>query len=237
MTTRDKSREAHYVGGTVTTLPIEEIIEMRPTHLYCSMNYLTELPDNLPDSIKTIDCSTNHITHLPETLPPGVTDIRCCENNISTLPKNLPIGIKTLIMMRCPLKTLPVDICKYKSLNVLCLRTTLVTELPDLPESLCTLRLNKTDQLYKVINETYFDTKTTNNGYYIGITFNLNNRDILRINAINSQRRTQARTRIIAPGIMEHYARRTMHPDNLAPLLDDPDADISEFMDAYVAGL
>ena len=53
-----------------------------------------------------------------------------------------------------------------------------------------------------------------------------------------SQRPTQ-RLAIINAGnvFLEHYMRRRMHPDNLKVLADDPNLDVDEYMEAYVATL
>lgn len=222
--------EAHYNHKSLLTLPIEEIQTNRPTHLYCQSNYLTELPPDLPDSITHLWCSENHITILPDILPVNIKYMRCNYNNISKLPNNLPKTIEHIDIEHNPLQSLPINLGKYNTLYTLDISGTLITELPDLPESLVRVEFNSSDTVFKLINKSYF--KINMFGRVC-----LKNDQILQINAINSMRRTQARARMLAPAIMEHYARRTMHPKNLAPLLTDPDADVSEFMDAYIASL
>lgn len=46
--------------------------------------------------------------------------------------------------------------------------------------------------------------------------------------------RQQRRTALLKSEIMEAYARKTMHPRNLQPLLDNPDEDVDAFMTAYI---
>jgi hypothetical protein len=232
-TDRDRERrDSHYNHSALLTLPIEDIKRDLPQRLYCHGNYLTELPADLPDSIIILDCSENYLTSLPEKLPTNLKYLYCLQNNIYNLPANLPLNIVELNMRNCPLKSLPNNFCKYACLIRMHLLRTLLTELPDLPESLNEFSFYAKDALFNLINSMYFAITKPPGG-----RITLNNAHVLKINAINSQRRTQARTRLIAPAIAEHYARRTMHPSNLAPLLADPDADVSEFMDAYVAGL
>lgn len=49
--------------------------------------------------------------------------------------------------------------------------------------------------------------------------------------------RAKQRNDRLQPKIMEAYARKTMCPINLQPLLDDPDKDVDEFMSGLIEGL
>lgn len=56
-------------------------------YLYCSGNWLTELP-TLPESLTNLYCSNNQLTNLP-TLPASLTYLRCSGNRLTELPANL----------------------------------------------------------------------------------------------------------------------------------------------------
>lgn len=53
----------------------------------------------------------------------------------------------------------------------------------------------------------------------------------------NNQYRIMARCIKIKSELLEFYAQKTMNPQHLQGLLDNPDADVDEFMGAYVDGL
>jgi len=231
MHTTDEEIECHYNHRTLIKLPLEEIKANRPQHLYCNNNYITELPEDLPDSITHLTCSNNHITRLPDTLPSKLSHLNCGENNIYYLPHNLPITIEYINIEWNPLKALPNDFSKYVHLHTLILSKTLVTELPDMPESICSVTFYSYDPIFKIINEQYF---SISNSYSV---YRLSNKEILQINEINSRNRIQTRSRLLEFEIMEHYARRTMHPCMLTPLLENPHADVSEFMELYIDSL
>jgi len=85
----------------------EEIDLRNPTHLACSdNNNLTELPENLPKSLQTLECRFNKLTKLPDDLPNTLKELNCSANKLIKLP-NLPITLQILYCGGNQLKELP----------------------------------------------------------------------------------------------------------------------------------
>jgi Leucine-rich repeat (LRR) protein len=55
------------------------------THLCCSFNNLSDLPE-LPDKLIMVDCMKNQLLTLPN-LPINMSHLYCSHNNLSGLPK------------------------------------------------------------------------------------------------------------------------------------------------------
>jgi hypothetical protein len=101
--------------------------------------------------------------------------------------------------------------------------------LPDLPESLTYIELF--DNPLKANYPKIFTFKVEAEEYKNDI--------ITYVNMCNAQRRAKERLAIINAGnvLLERYMRRMMHPSKLAALADNPDLDVDEYMEAYVATL
>ncbi|AYV77414.1 MAG: hypothetical protein Dasosvirus2_10 [Dasosvirus sp.] len=95
---------------------------------------LTELPDNLPDTLTFLDCSHNQIQSL-DNLPDTLEILKCSDNKLLKLPDKLP---KSLFLLDCSgnqIEVLPENL--PDSLETLCLYHTKVTKLPkNIPRSL-----------------------------------------------------------------------------------------------------
>jgi Leucine-rich repeat (LRR) protein len=151
--------------------------------------------------------------------------LSCYNNQITSLPDNLPNALKEL----------------YCSVNNL---TSLPDKLPATLEHL-TCEYNQITLLPDNLPTTLLSINFNNNpleANYPGI-FAFEHYQIKKIIAYvrkcNAQRRTTQRLRIINAGnvFLELYMKRRMHPDNFKALLADPDIDVDEYMEAYVAAL
>jgi Leucine-rich repeat (LRR) protein len=69
------------------TLPdIPEWIDGKPiTKLILFNNKLTELPENLPNTIEVLDVQQNHLTHLPKNLPNKLIRLYLAHNKVSQI--------------------------------------------------------------------------------------------------------------------------------------------------------
>jgi Leucine-rich repeat (LRR) protein len=180
--------------------------------LYCERNLLTHLPP-LPDKLEYLYCQRNRLMALPPYIPKGARDINCSNNKITALPEVLPDNLYELH-------------CENNRL----------TMLPDLPTKLLyfSFQNNPLEQNYPKL-ATFELIRFSFRCIYNTYVYQYPKEVIAYVNECNSRMRTQSRTRIIAPGIADHYYRKALHPSNLAPLLDDPDADPQDFMDALDA--
>jgi Leucine-rich repeat (LRR) protein len=72
-------------------------------------------------------------------------------------------------------------------------------------------------------------------------TFQINQtaKIIAYVRECNALRRARERLAIINAGnvFLERYMQRMMHPSRLATLIDNPEMDVDEYMEAYVAAL
>lgn len=202
------------------------------TELTCSYNNLMALPDILPDSIVYIDCIGNKLTHLPNKLPRVLKKLYCMSNVLTALPV-LPPGLEVLICHSNPIRELPVLPQTLHTLG--CDSCVLLNYLPDLPYTLKDIQIAHSPELKKnypllliCVDKIGLSYDTCVAYKYPAGTLG----GIMYVNECNSRRRTQARTRLLAQELAEVYLRRALHPRNLAPLLDDPDADPQDFMDA-----
>ena len=59
--------------------------------LYLSFSHLTELPENLPNSLQELYCSVNKLTKLPENLPNSLQELCCSYNPYLYIPKKYAI--------------------------------------------------------------------------------------------------------------------------------------------------
>lgn len=212
-------------------LPIDHILFMRPMSIDCIHNYLTELPNNLPDSIWNINCSHNHIHKLPDVLPPELFNLTCENNNISILPTTLPRSLVVLNVKDNPLMSLPDNLYALTSLAQLNITKCLITVLPELPSSLSSIVFYESDPICEYVKQNGVEIPTN-----VGLV-HLANEQIQILNEVPTRKRVQARTRLLSNELKEHYARRTMHPNNLSPLLKNPAMDVSSFLDTYIDGL
>lgn len=84
----------------------EKISLIGVTHLNCSYNHLTSLPDLLPESLKEFRCSVNELTRLPA-LPKSLKKLFCNSNQITKLPDVLPDHLEALYCSNNPLSYIP----------------------------------------------------------------------------------------------------------------------------------
>ncbi len=104
------------------------------TTLDVGINGLSSLPNNLPNSLQSLDCAQNALTVLPA-LPPFLWDLYCNDNQLATLPP-LPVTLQELRCENNPLTLLPALPAGMQILNCSNAR---LTSLPTLPLSLHTL--------------------------------------------------------------------------------------------------
>jgi Leucine-rich repeat (LRR) protein len=103
--------------------------------LDCENNYLTSLPNNLPNSLITLNCSDNNLTSLPDILPNSLQNLYCDCNSLTSLPDNLPNSLQNLYCDCNSLTSLPENL--PDGLQFLSCYYNTLTSLPDnLPESL-----------------------------------------------------------------------------------------------------
>jgi len=87
--------------------------------LDCSNNEITQLPNNLPRSLKKLNCSQNKITQLPNNLPCSLKKLICWQNKITQLPNNLPYSLEKLDCSSNKLTQLPNNLpCSLKNFIV-----------------------------------------------------------------------------------------------------------------------
>ena len=75
--------------------------------LCCNYNKLTELPDNLPKSLKELFCHHNKLQKLSDNLPKSLKSLYCDNNKLKKLPKNLPELLQELFCNNNKLDNLP----------------------------------------------------------------------------------------------------------------------------------
>ena len=88
---------------------------------------LTELPHNLPTTLKYLRCNCNNIKKLPNNLPANLREIYCNNMPLIDLPDTLPASLEILscnnTMITCLPETLPTNLkglyCNYTRLNSL----------------------------------------------------------------------------------------------------------------------
>jgi Leucine-rich repeat (LRR) protein len=121
------------------------------SYLDISNNNMTVLPNNLPNSIKTLICRSNKLTSISQlpnqlekllcsgnlltqlpTLPSTILELDCYDNRLTNLP-TLPNGLRILYSAANPLSNLPT--LPNSLLKLYCYENTL-SELPELPNSL-----------------------------------------------------------------------------------------------------
>jgi len=195
------------------------------THLDCSYNNLTELPDlssmNLlihlsfsgnnfkifPDlkllysfnKLKYLDCSGNSLTELPE-LPHTLTDFCCSRNNLTELPIKLPNSLSILFCSYNNLIKLP---NLPDTLTYLDCRNNNLKEMTDLPNSLKGFVCHHNKLNYTYLNE-----------------------DIQTINETNSKKRIIKKMQLLDRTLLlEHSARISLNPKRIERLLDNLEID------------
>lgn len=230
-------------NNEVSSLPV---LPLKMKTLHCNKNKLISLP-NLPPNLKTLNCCDNQLTSLP-TLPPTLSLLYCENNELTSLPI-LPPTLSSLYCENNELTRLPILPPKLSVLH--CSGNPLV-ELPDLPDSLNNLKWDEgLNLVYPRLKELY-NTWYVNQERYDSddededddLTEEISeDRRMAWIRYVNNRNerhrriRVQNRTRRIKAGIMRHYAKRTMAPIHLMPLIDDPTLEVDNFMMGLIDGL
>jgi hypothetical protein len=80
--------------------------QLNINRLTCGNNQLTELPDELPTTLKELLCGVNKLGSLPENLPDGLEVILCQYNLIMELPATLPSSLRLLDCHENPINEL-----------------------------------------------------------------------------------------------------------------------------------
>jgi len=114
-------------------------------------NNFSDIPSNLPNSIKILYCDNNHLTKLPYKLPKQLTNLYCNYNQIKKLPNNLN---NTLIAFNCNnnlLTKLP-DLHKLINLRELECRYNFINNIPKCILKFKNLYRYKKFNLYVYIN-------------------------------------------------------------------------------------
>ena len=205
----------------LTSLP--DNLPQRLQDLYCSDNQLTSLPDKLPQNLYVLDCSYNQLTSLPDKLPQSLQKLYCYDNQLTSLPDNLPQSLQILGCYDNRLISLP-DILP-QSLEELYCSNNQLTILPDLPNSLIDI-----DLFDNPLQANYPDIFTFNDDQAGSIISYVNGRN-------REMRRACMQTIDPTNRILEIYMQRMMHPDRLAALAADVEADVDEWMGRYVDSL
>ncbi|XP_044734389.1 E3 ubiquitin-protein ligase SlrP-like [Chrysoperla carnea] len=139
---------------SLTTMPNVYPYGLKELHL--ADNKLTQIPDNLPETLEILnmDCNQvciiseklpsnlrelllprNQIISIPETLPDSITRLNLYENTIDVLPKKLPNSLKRLDVCGNQLTSLPENL--PETLEELEIGSNKLTCLPNnLPKSL-----------------------------------------------------------------------------------------------------
>lgn len=201
--------ELMFSYNNIKTFPVQ--IEQLPlTKLWCSYNELTLIPDVLPPTLEDFSCAWNALKYLPMALPSGLKKLCCNHTLLKRLPANLPAGLKEL---NCS------DNC--------------LTILPDLPSTLELLTIVNNPLIEKYPQIDTFLTIYPDNPvkYAKAVVEYVNQRNILL--------RAQARNAVWnhENKILECYAKRTMHPNHLLPLIEDDTMDIDEYMTNHIDNL
>lgn len=108
---------------------IQQCIEKKEMYLHLSDIGLTELPDNIPDTITRLDCSYNQLETLPNKLPKALKYLNCSHNRLKSFPNNLPI---TLRVLNCSHNCL-VHLNNLPKLETLRCHENLLVKVPSLP--------------------------------------------------------------------------------------------------------
>ena len=96
---------------------------------------LTEIPENLPQSLQELHLYRNQITEIPETLPQSLRKMWLDNNQITEIPDNLPQSLQELDLKYNQITKIPDNL--PQSLQRLHLRNNKITEIPkNLPQSL-----------------------------------------------------------------------------------------------------
>lgn len=110
---------------------IDECIRDKSVHLHLDNLGLTELPNNLPDSLRYLFCYDNKLTKLPDKLPSSLIFLNCCRNELTELPRELP----SLALLYCSynkLTKLPDGLAdKAPRLQSLCCNNNMLVRLPE----------------------------------------------------------------------------------------------------------
>ena len=137
---------------------IKECIENKDTGLDLSHLKLTELPNNLPESLTHLFCNHNNLTELPNNLHGSITDIWCRNNNLSRLPDNLPDSLIYLNCVNNKITELRPDILKIKYFYFD------GDDKMDLIKKYCANHITRFYQMRKQINKTSYMSTLYNSG-------------------------------------------------------------------------
>lgn len=222
-------------GNSIIKLP--EYLPCMLESLLCAYTGITRLPENLPDGLKILECMSSRLIKLPDKLPTTLEELNCSGNMLTALPR-LPLKLKKLHCSANPINELP-EI--PPDLIELSCRECNLKYLPDLPHTLRDICIDLNPEIKENYPLLVIDIENISISPEICIKYNYPwgmlrcfrlLGCIMYINDCNSRRRTQARVCTIAQELEEAYLRKVLHPSRLAPLLDDPDADPQDFMDA-----
>jgi len=157
--------------------------------LHLSNLGLWNLPNNLPQGLKTLYCCGNLITSL-DNLPQGLTQLGCCGNLITSLD-NLPQGLKTLYCGRnqiTSLNNLP------QGLTYIGCCGNQITSLDNLPQGLAHLYCSG-NKLIKIPEINKY--RNIYNYHELDLEINQRNKEI--------EYRNKIRVKIITPLVHEQY--------------------------------
>ena len=168
--------------------------------LYCYGNKLTSLPDKLPQSLQELYCGYNQITALPNNLPQNLQELLCHNNQLTTLPDNLP---QCLIEFDCSNNQLTILPDKLpQSLKYIGCGGNKLTSLPDkLPQNLKTLYCSN-NQLTILpnlpISLTSIDLKSNplEANYPLIFTFNIASEIVAYVNTRNAEMLADAQNKL-----------------------------------------
>ena len=91
----------------------------------CGNNNLIELPE-LSSTLLLLKCEKNKLIELPDRLPPRLKELICFKNKLVKLPDELPLELEILECGANDIHLCPVI---PKSIKILCINSTLITEL------------------------------------------------------------------------------------------------------------
>jgi Leucine-rich repeat (LRR) protein len=80
-------------NNLLTHLP--DVLPEHIEHFWCFSNKLMKLP-TLPKSLKFLICNDNKLTELPEDMPDSLIVLICSNNNLTHLPKYMPASLDTV---------------------------------------------------------------------------------------------------------------------------------------------
>jgi len=85
--------------------------------LHCYGNQITQIPNNLPNSLQHFDCSNNKITQIPDKLPDSLQYFECYYNQITQIPDTLPNLLREFFCHHNKITQIPISLMQLKNLN------------------------------------------------------------------------------------------------------------------------